>query len=125
MSGLRQHVLPDTDATARENQQVYGSKAVIVSAWAIPVLIAGDFAMLAIVPVIMLTVKVFRDARLRALRWWAVAVAALYASGLAAWAIGPDRAPSLSKDLNPVHATLIVASAVAFAIRYHTTRRRD
>ncbi|MEU3072844.1 hypothetical protein [Streptomyces laurentii] len=87
-------------------------------------LIVGQFAMVAIAPVVVLTVAVFRDARLRAQRWWAAAVTGLYASGLAAWAIGPDRAPSLSKDLNPVLATLISVAAVALAVRYHCLQRR-
>jgi len=104
--------------------RVRGTRGAAVSAWAIAVLILGEFAMLAVVPVVLLTVQVFRDARLRALRWWAVAVAAAYASGLAVWALGPDRAPSLSKDLHPVHAAVIVAAAVAFAIRYHARRRQ-
>ncbi|MEK8226704.1 hypothetical protein NKG05_12325 [Oerskovia sp. M15] len=55
-------------------------------------LIVGQFAMVAVVPVVVLTATVLRNANLRALRWWAVAVGATYASGLAAWAIGPDRA---------------------------------
>lgn len=99
------------------------ARSVIVSAWAVPVLVVGQFAMLAIVPVVVATVAVFRDARLRALRWWAAALAALYTAGLAAWAIGPDRAPSLSKDLNPVLATLISAAGVALAVRYHRLQR--
>ncbi|MGW6128733.1 hypothetical protein ACWFNE_01775 [Cellulomonas sp. NPDC055163] len=96
----------------------------IVSAWAVALLVPGGFAMLAVVPVVTLTVRTLRDARLRALRWWAVAVAAAYASGLAAWAVRPDRAASLSKDLHPVHAAAIVAASLAFAFRYHLLRRR-
>lgn len=100
------------------------ARSVIVSAWAVPVLVVGQFAMVAVAPVVVLTVAVFRDARLRALRWWAAAVAGLYAGGLVAWAIGPDRAPSLSKDLHPALATLISVAAVALAVRYHRLQRR-
>lgn len=123
MSGVRPSVLAGARTTIRGSERVTAKKRVILSAWAIAVLIVGEFAMLAVVPVIVLTAAVFRDAQLRALRWWAVAVAATYASGLAAWVIGPDRAPSLSKDLHPVHAAVIVAAALAFAIRYHVMRR--
>ncbi|MQY09916.1 hypothetical protein SRB5_00190 [Streptomyces sp. RB5] len=98
-------------------------RSVIVSAWAVPALTVGQFAMLAVVPVVVLTVTVFRDARLRALRWWTAAVAGSYATGLAAWAIGPDRAPSLSKDLNPALATLISLAGAAVAVRYHRLQR--
>src|SRR4051794_24243393 len=104
MSDVFHSVLPADPTSTHAAEQRRGTRKVIISAWAVPVLILGEFAMLAIVPVAILTVSVFRNAQLRALRWWAAAVGAAYASGLAAWAIGPDRAPSLSKDLHPLHA---------------------
>ncbi|MFD0366244.1 hypothetical protein ACFQZZ_32815 [Nocardia sp. GCM10030253] len=39
-----------------------------------------------------------------------------YAIPLMLWAIGPDRAPSLSKDMHPVLAALIVAVAVGYQV---------
>ncbi|GAA2487214.1 hypothetical protein [Winogradskya humida] len=65
-----------------------------------------------------------RNARLRALRWWAGGLTAAYLAALVLWAVGPDRAPSLSKDLHPVAATVIVAAAAATAVAYHVLRRR-
>jgi len=100
------------------------SKPAIISAWAVPALVATGFAMVAIVPTTILAIATFRDARLRALRWWAVAVAAAYGSGLVLWAVSADPAPSLTKSLHPVHAGLIIAAGIAYAVRYHLGRRR-
>ncbi|MCO1657327.1 hypothetical protein [Pseudonocardia humida] len=99
-------------------------RSVIISAVAVPLLVVGQFAMLAIVPVALVLVGTLRDARLRALRWWAGALAAAYAVPLALWAIGPERAPSLSKDMHPAFAALIVVAAVAVVIAAVVVRRR-
>ena len=100
------------------------SLPVIISAWAVPVLVVGQFAVMAVIPVAIVLVAVLRNARLRALRGWVAALTATYALGLILWAIGPDRAPSLSKDLHPLHAGVISALGVAVAIAYHVNRRR-
>jgi hypothetical protein len=99
-------------------------RTVIVSAWAVPVLVVGQFAMVAILPVALVLVGTLRDARLRALRWRAVALAAAYATPLVLWILGPDRAPSLSKDMHPALAAVVVVAAVASAIAFHVVRRR-
>jgi hypothetical protein len=59
----------------------------------------------------------WRNPRLRRLRAWAAGLAALYAISLALWAIGPDRAPSLSKDMAPPLAVLIILGATALLER--------
>lgn len=100
------------------------SRSVLVSALAVPVLVLGQFAMVAVLPVALVLIGTLRDARLRALRWWAAALTAAYATPLALWAIGPDRAPSLSKDMHPVFAALVSVTAVAVAIAYHVLRRK-
>jgi ABC-type transporter Mla maintaining outer membrane lipid asymmetry permease subunit MlaE len=97
----------------------------IISAWSVPVLIIGQFAMLALIPVVIVLVTALRNASLRALRWWAFALGAAYATALILWVALPDRAPSLSKDLHPVVAGVIVAAAVGAAITYHVRRRRS
>jgi hypothetical protein len=94
-------------------------RSILVAAWAVPVMIVGGFAMLAIVPVTVVVVGVLRDARLRALRWWAAALALAYATPLALWAIGPDRAPSLTRDMHPALAVLIVAVSVGLLAALH------
>jgi hypothetical protein len=97
--------------------------SVLVSAWAVPILVVGQFAMLAVIPVALVLSGTLRDARFRALRWWTAALTAAYATPLVLWAIGPDRAPSLSKDMHPVFAALIVVAAVAFIAAYHVHGR--
>jgi hypothetical protein len=99
-------------------------RSVVISASAVPVLIVGQFAMVAIVPVALVLIGTLRDARLRALRWWAAALGAAYALPLALWAIGPDRAPSLSKDMHPAFAALVVAASVAVLGALYVIRRR-
>jgi hypothetical protein len=97
----------------------------VISAWSVPVLIVGQFAMVALIPVIIVLVTALRNAGLRALRWWAFALTAAYATALVLWAALPDRAPSLSKDLHPVVAGVIIVAAVGAAITYHVLRRRS
>lgn len=115
---------PSPTPTVAPATGVGPSKPAIISAWAVPALVATGFAMVAVVPTTVLTIATFRDARLRAMRWWAVAVAAVYGSGLVLWALSPDPAPSLTKSLHPAHAGLIIAAGIAYAIRYHLARRR-
>ena len=100
------------------------SRRLVISAWAAAFLVAVQFAMVAIIPVTIALVAVLRNGRLRALRWWTAALVGAYAAGLALWAIAPDRAPSLSKNLHPVHEAVIVVLGVALAVAYHVMRRR-
>ena len=95
-------------------------RAVLISAWAIPVLIVGQFAMLAIVPV---AIVVIGGLRMRAVRVWAALLGALYATPLIVWALGSDPEPSLSKDIHPVLAGLVVAGAVAVLIALYRNRK--
>jgi hypothetical protein len=101
-----------TPAVVRHNRLT----PVHVAAWAVPVMVVGQFAMLAIAPLVYVLVSTGRDARLRPLRWWAAALGVAYATPLALWAIGPDRAPSLSKDMHPALAAVVVAAGIAYAI---------
>ncbi|EOD64527.1 hypothetical protein [Amycolatopsis vancoresmycina] len=87
--------------------------AVLVAAWAVPVMVAGQFAFLAAVPI---AVVLIGSLRRRAHRWWAAAVAAVYAVALTSWLAGPSTAPSLSKYLSPVATVLFTAAGVAVAV---------
>lgn len=98
--------------------------AVTISAWAIPVLLLGQFAFLAVVPVLIAVVFTLRDARSRALRWWVGALALVYAAPLLMWAVSPDRAESLSKDISPIFVALLLAFSTALLINIHTRRKR-
>jgi len=114
-----------TQTLDREKTTRRAPRSVIISAWAVPIMIIGQFAMIAIVPVALVLIGTLRDARLRALRWGAIALTAAYATPLALWAIGPERAQSLSKDMHPVFAAIIVAVGVAFAVAVHLVMRKS
>lgn len=100
------------------------SRSVIISAWAVPVLVLGQFAMMAIFPVAIMVRGTIRDLDLRPMRGWAVAVAVAYGTPVVLWAVGPDRAQSLSKDMDPVFAAAIVVTAAAFIVAFHVHSRR-
>ncbi|RDI68180.1 hypothetical protein [Nocardia pseudobrasiliensis] len=89
---------------------------VTVSAWLVPVLIIGQFAMVAIVPVLATLIGTLRGTRRGALRWAAVALAVAYAIPLIRWATEADPAPSLSKDMHPVLAAVIVVVSLGYQL---------
>ena len=95
-----------------------------ISAWAVPILVVGQFSMLAIVPVAIAVIGTLVDARIRPLRWWAGLLGAVYATPLAIWLLRPDGAQSLSKDMHPVFVGLIVAVSVVFLLKIYTRRKR-
>jgi hypothetical protein len=99
-------------------------RSAAIAAGAVAVMVAGQFAMLAVVPVVIVVVSTWRNVELRALRWWAAGLAVAFATPLALWAIGPDRAPSLSKDMHPALAAVVVAAAVAYVAAWVVVRRR-
>ena len=95
-----------------------------IAAWSVPVLVLGQFAMLAIVPVAAILVGTLVNTRARALRWWAGLLAVAYATPLAVWVLRDDGAQSLSKDIHPVFVGIIVAASIAFLIKIYTRRKR-
>ncbi|MFI5776330.1 hypothetical protein [Nocardia sp. NPDC051570] len=97
------------------------SRGVIIAAWLAPALIIGQFALVAAVPVAIVSIGSLRNRRLR---WWATALATAYAIPLCLWILRPDRAPSLSKDIHPALAALVVATSVTVAVVAHRTRGR-
>ncbi|AXB41194.1 hypothetical protein [Amycolatopsis albispora] len=112
-------------ATTPDQRGATGSRTVVIAAWAAAVLVAGQFALIAVVPVAIVLIGTLASTRMRPFRWWASALAAAYALPLALWAIGPERAPSLSKDMHPALAALVVTTAVTAAIAHHLLRRRN
>lgn len=110
--------LPTTPATSRRTP-----RSVAISAWAAPLLVVGDFALLAVVPVALVLVGALRDRRVRALRWPAALLAAVYATPLAIWLLNPDRPESLSKDIDPTFVVLIVAASAAVLGTIYLRRR--
>ena len=112
---------PASSASAARAGRV--PRYVTISAWSIPVLIIGQFAMLAIVPVAAVTFGALRTAQLRSVRWWAVLLNALYATALAIWLLRPDGARSLSRDMHPVFPVLIVAASALVLLTIYRRKR--
>ena len=98
-------------------------RKVTISAVTVPVLIVGQFALVAIAPVAIVAIATARRVQDRTVRALAALLTGSYATALVLWAAGPDRAPSLSKDLHPVVAAAIVVSAVALLGRIAALRR--
>jgi hypothetical protein len=96
---------------------------VTVSAWAVPILMVGQFALVAALPVILIGYAVIMDRRSRALRWWGVALFALYAAPLIVWLSREDGAPSLSKDIHPAFVALITATALVILVKLYRNQR--
>ena len=96
----------------------------VIAAWAVPVMVVAQFAMLAILPVAVIVIGSFVDARARGLRWWAGLLGASYATPLAIWLLRPDGAQSLSKDIHPVFVVLIVLVSAVLLVKIHRSRRR-
>lgn len=111
-----------TSSTASEDGR--GSRSVVVSAWAVPIMVLGQFAFLAAIPVAIMVTKTFRDTKSRALRWWVGSLGAVYAVPFLLWTLNPNRAESLSKDIHPVFVGLIVAASAALLLKIHTRRWR-
>ncbi len=96
-------------------------RAVLISAVSVPLLIVGQFAMLAIVPV---AIAAIAGARIRGVRLWSWLLAALYATPLIVWALRSDPARSLSRDIHPVLAALVIAGAIAVLFALYRTSRK-
>ncbi|QIY58785.1 hypothetical protein HEP86_35320 [Streptomyces sp. RPA4-5] len=95
-----------------------------ISSWAVPVMVVGQFALLAVLPVVIVLVGAHRSLRDRAVRWAATLLAVVYAAPLAVWLARPDGAQSLSKDMHPVFAGLIVAASAAVIVALQRARTR-
>ena len=89
----------------------------LISLWSIPVLVIGQFAMLAVIPVVIVLQGVLRDARLRAVRGWTIALGATYATPLIIWLVRPDGAKSLSRDMSPIFVVLVALVTAIVLLR--------
>ncbi|MFF7245848.1 hypothetical protein ACFZBU_18300 [Embleya sp. NPDC008237] len=99
-------------------------RAVTISAWAVPVMVLAQFALIAVVPVVIALVGALTRVRDRAVRLASVLVAVAFAIPLTVWLVRPDGAQSLSKDIHPGFVALIVAASVALVLTIHRARRR-
>lgn len=115
----------DLDAIPARRTGTTGGVLTAVAAWAVPLLVLGGFALVAVVPVAGVVVGAFAVPALRRLRGWAVALGAAYALPLVLWMVDPHPAPSLTKDMHPLLAAVIVAVSVALLAVLHLGRRRQ
>ena len=76
--------------------------SVTTSAWAAPVLVVGDFALLAVVPVVLVLIGTLRDSRVRSLRRPAGLLAAVYATPLALWLFSLAGTLALPTAMDPL-----------------------
>lgn len=110
-------------STSRKKSPRVAPTYVLIAAWAIPVMVIGQFSMIAIIPVAMVLVGVWWHAQLRSLRWAAGLLSAVYATPLAIYLIRPDRAESLSKDMHPALLVAIVVAAVIMLVATYARKR--
>ncbi|OKI06243.1 hypothetical protein A6A06_37735 [Streptomyces sp. CB02923] len=97
--------------------------SVTIASWAVPFMVVAQYALIAGVPVAIALVGALRHVRDRAVRLAAVLVAVSYAVPLAVWLIRPDGAQSLSKDMHPGFAGLIVAASALLLATLYRARR--
>ncbi|MFE2112211.1 hypothetical protein ACFXAY_02285 [Streptomyces microflavus] len=97
--------------------------SVTASAWAVPVMVVGQFALVAGAPVLIALVGTLRRVPDPAVRRAATLVAVTFAVPLTVWLARPDGAPSLSKDMHPGFLALIVAASAVLLMTLHRARR--
>lgn len=100
-------------------------RAVTVSAWAVPIMVLGQFALIAGVPVVVALAVALARVRDRAVRGAAVLVAVSFAIPLTVWLVRPDGAESLSKDIHPGFVGLIVAASTVLVVTVRRARARN
>ncbi|WP_424642409.1 hypothetical protein [Embleya sp. AB8] len=94
-----------------------------ISAWAVPVMVLAQFALLAVVPVAIALYGALTRVHDRTIRATAALVAVAFAIPLTVWLVRPDGAQSLSKDIHPAFVALIVAASAALLFTIHRPRR--
>lgn len=97
-------------------------RAVTISAWAVPIMVLGQFALISGVPVVIALVGAFTRVRDRAVRAAAALLALSFAIPLTIWLVRPDGAQSLSKDIHPGFVGLIVAAGATLVLALRRAR---
>ncbi|MFD2466518.1 hypothetical protein [Amycolatopsis silviterrae] len=98
------------------------SLPILVTAWSVPALVLGQFALISGIPLAALLISSLRNSQPPALRWWSAGLTAVYLGVLALWLSNPESAPSLSKSMNPAVTAVFVASGVVVAIAHHVRK---
>lgn len=100
------------------------ARSAIVSAYAATILVPTGFAKIAIAPIVLVLVATLAGPTVRRLWWAAAALFAVYAIPFTKYAANPDRAQSLSKDMDPVWWVIIPVVGVVYIVAYHVSRSR-
>lgn len=96
----------------------------LVAASLAAVMVLGQFTFLAGLPIFIVLAMTLWNRDLRRLSAFAIVLAAAYTVPLLIWMFREDPAPSLSKDIHPVLAALIVIAAIGYAAALHYVNRR-
>lgn len=91
-------------------------------AWAIPVMVIGQFSMIALAPVLVVLVAALADKRISPLRLWSLGLTIAYLVPLVVMKLRTDPAQSLSKDMHPALLVLIIVAAAALLVRMYVRR---
>jgi len=117
------NTITQTETRIRDRSARKAPGHVVTSAWAIPVMVLTGWAFFASIPVAALTVATWRDARVRALRWWASLTAALYAIPFTGYLMRTDAEASMSDLLHPGMGLAIAASAAVVIVKLFKSHR--
>jgi len=93
-----------------------------VAAWAVPLLVFVQFALVAVLPLAVLIIGVLADSRARHLRVRTAPLTVAFLTPLLIWMLRTESAPSLSKDMHPVFVVLIVVAGLALLVRIYWRR---
>jgi len=115
---------PSPRSDTRPRRRSHTPLFIQIAAWSVPVLMVGQFALLAVIPVAAIVAGTLINSRARALRWWAALLGIVYATPLAVWIIRPDSAQSLSKDIHPVLLTAVVVASIAFLFAVYSRSKK-
>lgn len=98
--------------------------AVLISAWAVPIMVVGGFAFLAYIPLAVVVIGTLFDPRIRrTVGWWTAPLALAWFVPFGIWQASPTPAESMSKDIDPFFVGLVVVTAVALLARIYTRRK--
>jgi len=111
------------DAPRNDTSGKKAPRYLTVSAWAVPVLILTGWAFITAVPVALIAYAAWRDTRVRALRWWASLLVALYAIPTVQYITRSNPEDSMSDLLHPGIGVAIAAVAVVILVKIYRSHR--
>jgi len=110
-------------ARRQDKSQKIAPRYVTWSAIVAPVLVLTGWALIAAVPVALMTWGSWTDRRVRALRWWSGLTALLYAIPLVQYLLRTDPEASMSSMLHPAMGIAIALSAAVVVLKIFRSHR--